>query len=77
MQKCLKMVEKRQTANWVGTVARNFLAGATSCLAGPLPAPCRHSACRESIGRFTERWAYLVAEIAGQAAIDVLLGPTD
>ncbi|MFM0197483.1 hypothetical protein [Paraburkholderia strydomiana] len=28
-------------------------------------------------GRFTERWAYLVAEIAGQAAIDVLLGPVD
>ncbi len=26
-------------------------------------------------GHFTERWAYLVAEIAGQAAIDVLLGP--
>jgi hypothetical protein len=26
-------------------------------------------------GPFTERWAYLVAEIAGQAAIDVLLGP--
>ncbi|WOD14340.1 hypothetical protein [Paraburkholderia kirstenboschensis] len=28
-------------------------------------------------GPFTERWAYLVAEIAGQAAIDVLLGPAD
>ena len=27
-------------------------------------------------GPFTRRWAYLVAEIAGQAAIDVLLGPT-
>lgn len=26
-------------------------------------------------GPFTERWAYLIAEIAGQAAIDVLLGP--
>ncbi|ALP66230.1 MULTISPECIES: hypothetical protein [Paraburkholderia] len=26
-------------------------------------------------GPFTERWAYLVAEIAGQAAIDVLAGP--
>jgi hypothetical protein len=26
-------------------------------------------------GPFTERWAYLVGEIAGQAAIDVLLGP--
>ncbi|CAD6555418.1 hypothetical protein [Paraburkholderia metrosideri] len=25
-------------------------------------------------GPFTERWAYLVGEIAGQAAIDVLLG---
>ncbi|AJW94017.1 MULTISPECIES: hypothetical protein [Burkholderia] len=32
--------------------------------------PLRH-------GPFTERWAFLVAEIAGQAAIDVLLGPTD
>ncbi|WP_206002143.1 hypothetical protein [Paraburkholderia antibiotica] len=28
-------------------------------------------------GPFTERWAYLVAEIAGQAAIDILLGPVD
>ncbi|KAA0996170.1 hypothetical protein FVF58_50190 [Paraburkholderia panacisoli] len=28
-------------------------------------------------GPFTERWAYLVAEIAGQAAIDVLLGPIE
>ncbi|MFP3798655.1 hypothetical protein [Paraburkholderia sp. SIMBA_027] len=26
-------------------------------------------------GPFTMRWAYLVAEIAGQAAIDVLIGP--
>lgn len=26
-------------------------------------------------GPFTERWAYLVGEVAGQAAIDVLLGP--
>ena len=26
-------------------------------------------------GPFTRRWAYLVAEIAGQAAIDVLTGP--
>ena len=26
-------------------------------------------------GPFTRRWAYLIAEIAGQAAIDVLLGP--
>ena len=25
-------------------------------------------------GPFTRRWAYLVAEIAGQAAIDLLLG---
>ena len=25
-------------------------------------------------GPFTRRWAYLIAEIAGQAAIDVLLG---
>lgn len=30
--------------------------------------PVRH-------GPFTRRWAYLVAEIAGQAAIDVLIGP--
>jgi hypothetical protein len=29
--------------------------------------PLRH-------GPFTERWAYLIAEIAGQAAIDLLLG---
>jgi hypothetical protein len=28
-------------------------------------------------GPFTERWAYLVAEIAGQAAIDLLLGPSE
>ncbi len=28
-------------------------------------------------GPFTKRWAYLIAEIAGQAAIDVLLGPVD
>jgi hypothetical protein len=28
-------------------------------------------------GPFTERWAYLVGEIAGQAAVDVLLGPID
>lgn len=28
-------------------------------------------------GPFTERWAYLVAEIAGQAAIDLLLGQID
>ncbi len=28
-------------------------------------------------GPFTERWAYLIAEIAGQAAIDVLLGPVN
>ncbi|MGF6873700.1 hypothetical protein [Paraburkholderia sp. MM5477-R1] len=27
-------------------------------------------------GPFTERWAYLVGEVAGQAAIDLLLGPT-
>lgn len=26
-------------------------------------------------GPFTRRWGYLIAEIAGQAAIDVLLGP--
>jgi len=28
-------------------------------------------------GPFTERWAYLIAEVAGQAAIDVILGPAD
>ncbi|HDR9064186.1 TPA: hypothetical protein QDB03_005873 [Burkholderia vietnamiensis] len=28
-------------------------------------------------GPFTRRWAYLIAEVAGQAAIDVLLGPPD
>jgi hypothetical protein len=28
-------------------------------------------------GRFSRRWAYLVAEIARQAAIDAVLGPTD
>jgi hypothetical protein len=27
-------------------------------------------------GSFSRRWAYLVAEIAGQAAVDVILGPT-
>jgi hypothetical protein len=26
-------------------------------------------------GPFTRRWSYLIAESAGQAAIDVLLGP--
>ncbi|WP_250475118.1 hypothetical protein [Caballeronia sp. GAFFF1] len=28
-------------------------------------------------GPFTERWAYLVGEVAGQAAVDVLLGPSE
>ncbi|AWV04022.1 hypothetical protein DM992_20455 [Burkholderia sp. JP2-270] len=28
-------------------------------------------------GPFSRRWAYLVAEIAGQAAIDVILGPIE
>jgi len=28
-------------------------------------------------GPFSRRWAYLIAEIAGQAAIDVVLGPTE
>ncbi|KXU97864.1 hypothetical protein CR51_22085 [Caballeronia megalochromosomata] len=28
-------------------------------------------------GPFTERWAYLVGEISGQAAIDVLLGSVE
>ncbi|MDN7728311.1 hypothetical protein [Burkholderia gladioli] len=28
-------------------------------------------------GPFTERWAYLVGEVAGQAAIDALLGSVD
>jgi len=26
-------------------------------------------------GPFSHRWAYFVAQIAGQAAIDVILGP--
>ena len=26
---------------------------------------------------FSRRWAYLVAEIAGQAAVDVILGPAE
>lgn len=30
--------------------------------------PVRH-------GPFTKRWAYLIGEIAGQAAVDVLIGP--
>lgn len=28
-------------------------------------------------GPFSRRWAYLVAEIAGQAAVDVILGPAE
>jgi hypothetical protein len=28
-------------------------------------------------GPFSRRWAYFVAEIAGQASIDVILGPVD
>jgi hypothetical protein len=28
-------------------------------------------------GPFSRRWAYLVAEIAGQATIDVILGPPE
>ena len=28
-------------------------------------------------GPFSRRWAYFVAEIAGQAAIDVILGPNE
>jgi hypothetical protein len=28
-------------------------------------------------GPFSRRWAYFVAEIAGQAAIDVILGPEE
>ncbi|HEY3596244.1 MAG TPA: hypothetical protein VGL08_01820 [Paraburkholderia sp.] len=28
-------------------------------------------------GPFSRRWAYLVAEIAGQATIDVILGPAE
>jgi hypothetical protein len=27
-------------------------------------------------GPFSRRWAYLISEIAGQAAFDVVLGPT-
>lgn len=26
-------------------------------------------------GPYTRRWAYLIAEVAGQATVDVLLGP--
>lgn len=38
----------------------------------------RSSSIRLRNGPFTRRWAYLIAEVAGQAAIDVLLGtPTD
>ena len=28
-------------------------------------------------GPFSRRWAYFVAEIAGQAAIDLILGPAE
>lgn len=28
-------------------------------------------------GPYTRRWAYLIAEVAGQAAIDLLRGPAD
>lgn len=28
-------------------------------------------------GPFTRRWSYLVAECAGQAAIDILIGPPE
>ncbi|SDG20412.1 hypothetical protein [Paraburkholderia phenazinium] len=28
-------------------------------------------------GPFSQRWAYFVAEIAGQAAVDLILGPAD
>ncbi|VVE43310.1 hypothetical protein PCE31107_04275 [Pandoraea cepalis] len=28
-------------------------------------------------GPFSRRWAYLIAEISGQAAIDVILGPPE
>ncbi|MEY8173340.1 hypothetical protein [Burkholderia multivorans] len=35
----------------------------------------RGSRIRLRNGPFTRRWAYLIAEVAGQAAIDVLLGP--
>ncbi|MDQ0621947.1 hypothetical protein QFZ39_001157 [Paraburkholderia graminis] len=28
-------------------------------------------------GPFSRRWAYFVAEVAGQASIDVILGPDD
>jgi hypothetical protein len=28
-------------------------------------------------GPFSQRWAYFVAEIAGQAAVDLILGPPD
>lgn len=28
-------------------------------------------------GPFSRRWAYLVSEIAGQAAVDLILGPAE
>jgi hypothetical protein len=38
----------------------------------------RSGRIRLSNGPFTRRWAYLIAEVAGQAAIDLLLGtPAD
>lgn len=37
----------------------------------------RGSSIRLRNGPFTRRWAYLIAEVAGQAAIDVLLGTSD
>ena len=50
------------------------------CIEGPIK-PLGVSALGERIkvrsGPFSRRWAYLVAEIAGQATIDVILGPAE
>lgn len=50
------------------------------CIEGPVKPP-GVAALGERIkmrgGPFSRRWAYLVAEIAGQAAIDVILGPAE
>jgi hypothetical protein len=47
---------------------------------GPV-APAGVAALGERIkirgGPYSRRWAYFVAEIAGQAAVDVILGPAE
>ncbi|TDN63140.1 hypothetical protein [Paraburkholderia sp. BL10I2N1] len=46
---------------------------------GPIKPPMTALGERIKIrgGPFSRRWAYFVAEIAGQAAIDVILGPAE